>query len=145
MNKRDYYEVLGLNKGAGDDDIKKAYRKLAKENHPDLNKDNPAAEARFKEVGEAYEVLSDKTKRGRYDSYGFAGVDPSYAANSGGGGFDGFSGFSGFSGGGFEVDLGDILGDFFGGSSRRANPNSPRQGENIREGLTIDFTEAAFG
>ncbi|MDR0818841.1 MAG: molecular chaperone DnaJ [Oscillospiraceae bacterium] len=140
MNKRDYYEVLGLSKGASDDEIKKAYRKLAKENHPDVNKGDKNAETRFKEIGEAYEILSDKDKRSRYDSYGHAGVDPSYGAGEGGGGFGGFQGFSGF-----DFDLGDILGDLWGGGSRRSNPNAPRQGESVRSAITIDFTEAVFG
>jgi molecular chaperone DnaJ len=136
QNKRDYYEVLGLKKGASDDEIKRAYRKLAKENHPDLNKTDKNAESKFKEIGEAYEILSDKEKRGRYDSYGHAGVDPSYGGGQGGG-------FGGF--GGIDLDLNDILGDFFGGSSRRSNPNAPRKGEDVRSGVHIAFEEAAFG
>ena len=91
-NKRDYYEVLGVSKTAADADIKKAYRKLAKENHPDLHPGDQAAEARFKEINEAYEILSNSDKRSRYDQFGFAGVDPNYAAQQGGGfggGFDG--------------------------------------------------------
>ena len=106
-NKRDYYEVLGVSKTAADADIKKAYRKLAKENHPDLHPGDQAAEARFKEINEAYEVLSDSGKRSRYDQFGFAGVDPNY----GGGGFGG--GFGGYNMG--DIDLGDLFGSFFGG------------------------------
>ena len=99
--KRDYYEVLGVSKTAADADIKKAYRKLAKENHPDLHPGDKAAEARFKEVNEAYEVLSNSDKRSRYDQFGFAGVDPNYAAQNGGygGGFDGGFDFVGVWGG----------------------------------------------
>ena len=92
--KRDYYEVLGLQKGATDDEIKKAYRKLAKQYHPDLNPDNPEAEAKFKEINEANDVLSDPQKRAKYDQFGHAGVDPSYGGGAGGfgGGFGGFGG-----------------------------------------------------
>ena len=85
-DKRDYYEVLGVQKGAGEDELKKAYRKLARKYHPDLNKDNPEAADKFKEVNEAYEVLSDKDKRAKYDQFGFAGVDPSYGGGAGAGG-----------------------------------------------------------
>lgn len=104
-DKRDYYEVLGVSRGASDDEIKKAYRKTAKKYHPDLNPDNPEAEAKFKECNEAYEVLSDPQKKARYDQFGFAGVDPNYGAGQGAGGFGG-----GF-GGGFDgdIDLGDIF------------------------------------
>ena len=138
--KRDYYEVLGVSKTAADADIKKAYRKLAKENHPDLHPGDKAAEARFKEVNEAYEVLSNSDKRSRYDQFGFAGVDPNYAAQNGGygGGFDG----------GFDFgDLGDIFGSFFGGGfgGGARTRNGPQRGESLRMGLTVTFEEAAFG
>ena len=127
QEKRDYYEVLGgiqIGHGCGD---QKAYRKLAMKYHPDYNPGDKDAEEKFKEVNEANEVLSDPKKRQMYDQYGFAGVDPSYAAQNGGGA----GGFGGFGGDG--VDLGDIFGDIFGGgfggfggaSSRQANPNAP--------------------
>ncbi len=135
--KRDYYEVLGVSKGASADEIKKAYRKMAKVNHPDLNPGDKAAEARFKEINEAYEVLSDENKKDRYDQYGHAGVDPNFGA--GGGGFDGSFDFG---------DLGDIFGSFFGGGfggGRRTNPNAPQRGESVRMSLAISFEEAAFG
>ncbi len=143
-DKRDYYEVLGVQKGATDDEIKKAYRKLAKKYHPDLNPDDKTAEKNFKEVNEAYEVLSDSQKRSRYDQFGHAGVDPSY-----GGGAGGFSGFGGFGSSGGFSDLGDIFDSFFGGgfgsSQRRANPNAPRQGQDIHTSVTISFFEACHG
>ena len=142
-DKRDYYEVLGLQKGASAEDIKKAYRKAAMKYHPDRNPGNKEAEEKFKEVGEAYEVLSDDEKRARYDQYGFAGVDPNYAAGGAGGygGFDGFGGFGGFG------DLGDIFGDLFGGGSgrRSGGQSSARRGENIMSRLDLTFEEAAFG
>ena len=139
-SKRDYYEVLGVQKNATDAEIKKAYRKLAKENHPDLNPGDKAAEARFKEANEAYEILSDSDKRSRYDQFGFAGVDPNYAAQNGGfgGGFDG----------GFDFgDLGDIFGSFFGGGfgGGTRSRSGPQRGESLRMGITITFEEAAFG
>ena len=143
-DKRDYYEVLGLQKGAGEDEIKKAYRRLAKENHPDMNPGDKGAEARFKEIGEAYEVLSDPEKRSRYDQFGFAGVDPNFAASQGAGGFGG--GFGGF--GDFDVDIGDIFSSFFGGGATRGGArtaNAARRGENIRVQTELTFEEAAFG
>ena len=141
-DKRDYYEVLGLSKGATDDEIKKAFRKLAKQYHPDLNPDDATAEAKFKEVNEAYEVLSDSSKKERYDQFGHAGVDPSY----GGGGFAGGGGFGGF--GGFGTDMGDIFDSLFGGAfggTRSANPNAPRRGQDIHRNINIDFMEACKG
>ena len=140
-DKRDYYEVLGLQKGASAEDIKKAYRKAAMKYHPDRNPGDKEAEEKFKEVGEAYEVLSDEEKRARYDQYGFAGVDPNYAGGAGFGGFDGFGGFGGFS------DLGDIFGDLFGGGSSRrgSGQKSARRGENLMSRLELTFEEAAFG
>lgn len=140
--KRDYYEVLGVSKTASDDEIKKAYRKLAKKYHPDLNPGDKEAEQKFKEANEAYEVLSDSTKRARYDQFGHAGVDPNYGAGAPGGGFGG--GFGGFDMG----DLGDIFEGFFGGgfgSSRRANPNAPRRGGDLQTSCTISFFEACKG
>ncbi len=123
--KRDYYEVLGLQKGATDDEIKKAYRKLAKQYHPDLNPDNPEAEAKFKEINEANDVLSDPQKRAKYDQFGHAGVDPSYGGGAGGfgGGFGGFSGgFSSADG----IDLGDIFDSMFViGGRHSSNTHSP--------------------
>lgn len=140
-DKRDYYEVLGVNKGASDDEIKKAYRKLAKQYHPDLNPGDKVAEEKFKEANEAYEVLSDSDKKARYDQFGHAGVDPNYGAGAGGAG-----GFGGF--GGMDFDLGDLFGSFFGGGfggGRQANPNAPRRGEDCQSRITISFEEAAKG
>ncbi len=140
-DKRDYYDVLGVAKGASDDEIKKAHRKLAKKYHPDLNRDNPDAAEKFKELNEAYEVLSDSDKRSRYDQFGFAGVDPNYGAGQGG--------FGGGFGGGFDMgDLGDIFGSFFGGGfggSSRSRRNAPQRGETIQQRIMLSFEEAAFG
>ncbi len=138
-DKRDYYEVLGVKKDASQDEIKKAFRKLTKENHPDLHPGDKACEERFKEANEAYEVLSDEEKRKKYDQFGFAAFDPNAGFNGGGfGGFDGFGGFGGF---------GDIFGDLFSGfgGATRSNPNAPRRGESLRATLNISFEEAAFG
>ena len=139
-NKRDYYEVLGVEKGASAEEIKKAYRKSAMKYHPDRNPGDKEAEEKFKEIGEAYEVLSDDQKRSRYDQFGFAGVDPNYGAGVGGNPFGG--GFGGF---GDFGDLGDIFGSFFGGGSRSQSRNAPRQGENVGARLELTFEEAAFG
>lgn len=130
MEKRDYYEVLGLTKSASKDDIKKAYRKLSKQYHPDLNKE-PGADEKFKEIAEAYEVLSDDQKKARYDQFGHE--DPN--AGFGGGGFGG----GGF--GGFE----DIFSSFFGGGGRRQDPNAPRKGDDLQYRMNIKFEEAIFG
>uniref|UniRef100_UPI002FE1FF81 molecular chaperone DnaJ n=1 Tax=Dysosmobacter welbionis TaxID=2093857 RepID=UPI002FE1FF81 len=137
--KRDYYEVLGVSRGASEDEIKKAYKKMARKYHPDLNPGVKTAEEKFKEVNEAYEVLSDADKKARYDQYGHAGVDPNFGAGGFGGGFDGSFDFG---------DLGDIFGSFFGGGfggGRRTNPNAPQRGESIRMSIAISFEEAAFG
>ena len=138
--KRDFYEILGVKKGASEDELKKAYRKLAKENHPDLHPGDKECEARFKEINEEYEVLSDPDKRAKYDQFGHAAFDPSQGFG-GGGGFGGFEGFGGF---------GDIFSDIFGGGfgfggGGGRNPNAPRKGDNLRATVNIKFEEAAFG
>lgn len=146
--KRDYYEVLGVAKGASADEIKSAYRKLAMKYHPDRNPDNPEAKEKFTEISEAYEVLSNPEKRQRYDQFGHQGV------NFGPGGFDFGRDFSHFQ----DVDLNDILSSFFGGGGggfsffgggrqqqRRADPNAPRRGDDMTFRLEIDFDEAIFG
>lgn len=135
--KRDYYEVLGVDKNADDDAIKKAYRKLAKKYHPDMNPGDKEAEAKFKEASEAYAVLSDKDKRAKYDQFGHAAFDGS----GGGGGYD-------FSGMDFTDMFGDIFGDLFGGGfgrSTRSNPNAPKRGASLRARVHISFEEAVFG
>ena len=131
MEKRDYYEVLGLQKGATDAEIKKAYRQMAKKYHPDVNKE-PGAEEKFKEVNEAYEVLSDPQKKANYDQFGHAGMDGAF----GGGGFGGFSDFG---------DINDIFGSFFGGGSTRRQSNGPRKGNDRFMQMRIDFMEAING
>ncbi|MGL5677716.1 MAG: molecular chaperone DnaJ [Cellulosilyticaceae bacterium] len=136
--KRDYYEVLGIQKGAADAEIKKAYRKLAKQYHPDTNPGDAGAEAKFKEATEAYEILSDAEKRSAYDRFGHSAFD-----QMGGGA-------GGFNGGGFEFDMGDIFGsvfgDFFGGGGNgRQRQRGPRPGADIRQTIQVDFAEAAFG
>ena len=135
-DKRDYYEVLGIDKSADDDSIKKAYRKMAKKYHPDMNPGDKEAEAKFKEVNEAYAVLSDAEKKQIYDQYGHDGLDPASGAGAGYGGFGGFGG----------MDFGDIFGSFFGGgASRGERRNAPRRGDDITYRMTISFEDAAFG
>lgn len=142
--KRDYYEILGLSKGCSDDELKKAYRQMAKKYHPDLNPGDTDAETKFKEVNEAYAVLSDSEKRKKYDQFGHAGVDGN------------FGGSGGFSSGGFDFgDIGDIFDSFFGGSTagfggfggstRTRNPNGPIRGNNINIDISMEFLEAAKG
>ena len=132
-DKRDYYEVLGVSKNASEDELKKAYRKLAKKYHPDLNPGDKEAESKFKEANEAYAVLSDAEKRKNYDQYGHAGVDG--------------QGFGGFGGAGFDIDLDDLFGSFFGGGfgGSRQRRNGPQRGANLKYRMNLDFMEAAFG
>ena len=135
--KRDYYEVLGVDKNASEDEIKRAYKKLARKYHPDMNPGDKEAEEKFKEINEANEVLSDPEKKASYDQFGFAGTDPNYGAGQGGG-----------FGGGFDFgDLGDIFGSFFGGGfgGQQQRRNGPQRGESIRVSVSLSFTEAAFG
>jgi len=135
-DKRDCYEILGISKSATDEEIKKAFRRKAKEYHPDANPGDKAAEEKFKEVNEAYSILSDPDKKANYDQYGYAGVDPS----AGGGGFGG-----GFSGNFDMGDIFDMFGGMFGGGSTRRNPNAPMRGEDIGVRVTVDFLDAVFG
>lgn len=136
-DKRDYYDVLGVSRSASEDELKKAYRKLAKKYHPDLNPGNKEAEAKFKEANEAYAVLSDPEKRRVYDQYGHAGVDG--------------QGFGGFNGAGFDIDLEDLFGSFFGGGfdgfggGSRQQRRGPKRGANLKYRMNLDFMEAAFG
>jgi molecular chaperone DnaJ len=135
-DKRDYYEVLGVSKGASDEELKKAFRKEAKKYHPDLHPGDKEAEAKFKEINEAYEVLSNPEKRQRYDKFGHAGVDPNFGAGTGGAYSGGFG------------DFGDIFSDLFGGGfgfgggNRR---NGPKRGNDVRQVVNVTFEEAAFG
>ncbi|MBR4395855.1 MAG: molecular chaperone DnaJ [Eubacteriaceae bacterium] len=145
-DKRDYYEVLGVDKNATADDIKKAYRKLAMKYHPDRNPGDKTAEAKFKEINEAYQILSNEDERARYDQFGFAGVDGSQ------GGYDagGFSGFSGFSGGDFSDIFSDLFSTFGGGGdysgfSGYSSSAGPKKGSDLRVNLTITFDEAVSG
>ncbi len=141
MSKRDYYEVLGVSKTATQDELKKAYRKLARKYHPDLNKDNPEAAEKFKECNEAYSVLSDEQKRAQYDQFGPEAFEN--GGMGGGPGAGGFGGFGGFGGSGME----DIFDMFFGGQGRggRSTNAGPQRGADLRFDLEISFEEAAFG
>src|SRR5512140_273941 len=136
MAKRDYYTVLGVNRDAGEDDIKKAYRKLAMKFHPDRNPDDKGSEEKFKEAKEAYEILTDPKKRAAYDQFGHAGVDQSAGMGAGGAGF-----------GGFADAFGDIFGDLFGGGrgGRGAGANGVYRGSDLRYNLEISLEEAARG
>ena len=141
--KRDYYEVLGIQKSATADEIKKAYRSLARKYHPDLHPDDKECAEKFKEVNEAYEVLSDQSKKERYDQFGHAGVDPNYGGGGFGGGAGGFNPFG---------DMGDIFENLFGGSfgggfggGRTSRANAPRKGQDIETIVTISFMEACTG
>lgn len=150
--KRDYYEVLGVAKDASESEIKKAFHKQAKKYHPDLHPGDKEAEAKFKEINEANDVLSDADKRARYDQFGHAGVDPSYGAGGPGAG-----GYASYGGGGFNGAsiFEDLFGDLFGGGggfsfggaggARGANPNAPRRGSDIRVSLSLTFMEAVHG
>ena len=140
-DKRDYYEVLGVDRGADESAIKSAYRKLAKKYHPDVTPGDKEAEKKFKEATEAYSVLSDPQKRRQYDQFGHAAFEQ---GGGGAGGFDGFGGFGGFSGGDMGDIFGDIFGDLFGGGRRRPN-NGPMKGANVHASVRITFEEAVFG
>ncbi|MFD1927379.1 molecular chaperone DnaJ [Sporosarcina siberiensis] len=131
MSKRDFYEVLGLTKSATKEEIRKSYRTLSKKYHPDLNKADDAVE-KFKEVTEAYEILSDESKKANYDRFGHTDPNQGFGGGGFGGGADNF---------GFE----DIFSTFFGGNTRRRDPNAPRKGSDLQYTMTIDFMEAVFG
>ena len=143
--KRDYYEVLGVEKSASEDEIKRAYRKMAKQYHPDLHPGDKEAEVKFKEVNEAYEVLSDAQKKSKYDQFGFAGVDPNYGAGAGGG----YGGYTNVDMGDFGDIFSSIFGGGFGGFGGFGNSaqarNMPRRGEDLERSIQITFEEAAFG
>ena len=136
MNNTEFYDRLGVSKDASQDEIKKAYRKMSKKYHPDINKE-PGAEEKYKEVQEAYETLGDEQKRAAYDQYGAAGANGGFGGGTGG--FDGFNGGAGF--GGFE----DIFSSFFGGGGATRNPNAPRQGDDLQYRVDLTFEEAVFG
>ena len=141
MAKKDYYEVLGIAKGADEKEIKQAFRKLAKQYHPDLNPDNKEAEAKFKEINEAYEVLSDSDKRAKYNQFGHVAFDQN----------QGFGGGASYSNGDFNDIFGDIFGDFFGGGSSgfgggaRDQRSGPKAGSDLKIKLDLTFEESAFG
>ncbi|MCL2681729.1 MAG: molecular chaperone DnaJ [Streptococcaceae bacterium] len=139
MNNTEYYSRLGIDKNASPEEIKKAYRKLSKQYHPDINKD-AGAEDKYKEIQEAYETLGDEQKRASYDQFGSAGANGGF----GGQGQGGFSGFEGFSGGGFG-GFEDIFSSFFGGGQQQANPSGPRQGDDLQYRVNLKFEEAIFG
>lgn len=146
MAEQSYYEILGVERGASQDDIKKAYRRLAMKYHPDRNPGDKTAEEKFKQIGEAYAVLSDEQKRAAYDRFGKAGVDPS-AAGGAGGGFGGFGGFGNMGGGDFQSAFGDIFADLFGGGRGSRGPQGPQpiRGNDIRFELEISLEDAAHG
>jgi len=150
-SKRDFYDVLGVSKGADKGDVKKAYFNLAKKYHPDRNKGDDKAAEKFKEATEAYEILSDDKKRELYDNYGHAGVDPNSGMGGGGNPFEGFGGFGGggnfhfhsSQGGGQEIDAEELFEAFFGGGRRR--PRGPRRGSDLQMQVRLTFQEAVFG